>query len=505
MRTFLFCLGLLSILPASNQVAFSQQVENFSTPVLIEFKDQIDPGSYQYFRRKLAQAKSAGADLVVLEINSPGGTLDESLKIAEELRDVKWAKTVAFIPEKALSGAALASLGCDEIIINPVGRIGDAGIIFMDQTFVFHYAPEKAITDLVRRARDLAEFKGRPPALAEAMIDMDTLVFQDKDDPKLFETRRAKNSGYPHRKGEGGAQDPNAFQQKLDLNQWILVEESNEGRFLEVNGNRAVELGLATVTLDSRSALKERFNLEEGFTVYKKTATDVAVFWLNLPIITGLLFVLGLIALYLEFSAPGIGVGALFAGLCFSLFFWSHFLGGTAGWLEVVLFVSGIAFLLMELFVIPGFGISGLTGLILMVVSIMMASQDFIIPQTASQMETLKSNLLMIAGSGAVFLVGAYFLSKFLGKVPLVSNLMLAPPSYDSEATGDDKGKPGVMDHPIVSIGDWGVSESVLRPAGKATFGDQIVDVVADGSFIQPGVQVKVVEISGNRVMVVKA
>ena len=497
MRFHFFILGLFLAVCGFHSAAFAQQDENFSKPVLIEFKDQIDPASYQYFRRKLAKAEAAKADLLVIQINSPGGTLEESLKIAEELRDVKWAKTVAFIPEKALSGAALASLGCDEIIINSVGRIGDAGIIFMDQTFAFHYAPEKAITDLVRRARDLAEFKGRPPALAEAMIDMDTLVFQNKDNPRVFETRRAKNSGYPHRQQAGD--DPNAFQKKLDLDKWSLVEESNEGRFLEVNGNRAVELGMADANASSIAELKERFNLESDFTIYKKTATDVAIFWLNLPIITGLLFVLGLIALYLEFSAPGIGIGALFAFLCFALFFWSHFLGGTAGWLEVVLFMSGIAFLLMELFVIPG-----LTGIILMVVSVMMASQDFIIPQTDSQMKTVKSNLLMIAGSGAAFLVCAYFVSKFLGRVPLVSNLMLAPPTQEELQTDKDAKSP-VQDHAVVAIGDWGVAESVLRPAGKAKFGDQIVDVVADGSFIQPNEQVKVIEISGNRVMVVKA
>lgn len=481
---------------------FAEEVENYSNPVVIPFKDPIDPSSYQYFKRKLARAKSANADLLVIEIDSPGGTLEESLLIAETLRDVKWARTIAYIPGKALSGAALACLGCDEIIIHSQGRIGDAGIIFMDPNFAFHYAPEKAITDLVRRARDLAELKGRPAGLVEAMIDMDTLVFQNSQNPKIFETRRAANSGYPHRKG-AEAKDPNQFQVKLDLKLWSLIEESNEGRFLEVNGNRAVELGLAESNASSIDDLREKLGLEKEFTVYRKTATDVVIFWLNLPVITGLLFVVGLIAIYLEFTAPGIGIGALIGGLCFALFFWSHFLGGTAGWLEVVLFLAGLLFLVIEIFVIPGFGIPGISGLLLMVASIMMASQDFIIPQNDMQMKTFQSNLMVVAGSGALFLVSAFFLSKYLGKVPVVGKLLLVPPGQqtDSKDPGEKEKK---QEHSLVAVGDLGITESVLRPAGKVRFGNNTVDVIADGSFIEPNEQVQVIEISGNRVLVNK-
>ena len=333
------------------------------------------------------------------------------------------------------------------------------------------------------------------------MIDMDTLVFRQRADPNQFETRRAANSGYPHRKQQ---EDPNQFQKKLDPDAWELVEESNEGRFLEVNGKRAVELGLADANQEDRDGLKDAFDLEVDFVVYRKTATDVAVAWLNFPLITGLLFVIGLIALYLEFLSPGIGIGGLIGGLCFTLFFWSHFLGGTAGWLEVILFLAGLVFLAMEMFVIPGFGIAGISGLMLMAASILMASQDFVIPKTVYQTQTLQSNLMVLVGSGAGFLAGAFLLSRYLGKVPIFSNLMLAPPSASPPA--DEPVKKGApSSHPVVSVGDWGRAESVLRPAGKVRFGDQTVDVVADGSFIQPDEQVKVVEISGNRILVVKA
>lgn len=484
--------------------SLGKENEKFTKPALIEFKSDISLRSFEYFKRKLAAARKRGADLVVVEFNSPGGLLDESLQIAEMLRDVKWAHTVAFIPDRALSGAALGSLGCDEIVMGQNGRIGDAGIIFLDERFSFRYAPEKYMSDLVRRARDLSELYGRPPAIAEAMIDMDTIVFQNRNDRTKFETRRAVNSGYPNRQTQARVDERIAIKKKLDEKEWELVSESDEGRFLTVNGPRAVELGLAERIASDRTELKELFGLNNEFKIYKETATDVAIHWLNHPLVTALLFIIGGIAIYLEFTAPGIGVGALIAGLCFALFFWSHFLGGTAGWLEVILFICGIAFLAMELFVIPGFGVAGIAGVVLMGVSVLMASQNFIIPQNPFQTATLQTNLLVMAGSGIAFLAGAFFLGKYMGYLPVVSSLMLAPPSSPSVEASKDPEKGVTAAHPIVAVGDWGVAESILRPAGKARFGERTVDVVADGSYIEADKQVKVVEISGNRVLVVR-
>ena len=103
--------------------------------------------------------------------------------------------------------------------------------------------------------------------------------------------------------------------------------------------------------------------------------------------VTGLLFVVGLVALYVEVSTPGLGLGGLVSLLCFALFFWSRFLGGTAEVLEIVLFLTGVAFLAVEIFVLPGFGVAGITGLLLMLAGVLMASQTFLIPETKREWE----------------------------------------------------------------------------------------------------------------------
>ena len=457
-----------------------------SRGVLIRFEGVIEPMLEQYLYRKLEVAKQENADLVIVEIESPGGMVDPSLAIAARLRDLDWAHTVAYVPRKALSGAAIVALGCDEIIMGPHAKLGDAGPIYLDEGFVFRHAPEKFRTDLVREVRDLAEAKGRPAALAEAMVDMDLVVWQVKN-------RKTGDVAFMSEDEIASAPDPGQWE-KLNP-----VHESRKKQFLEVGGSRAVELQLAQGTAESRDDLKRRYGLEEDLLVLEHTGVDTAVAILNNPWITGLLFVVGLVALFIEFSAPGIGLGGLTAGLCFAIFFWSRFLGGTANWLEVVLFVSGLAFLAVELFVLPGFGVAGLAGVFLLLASLVMASHTFVIPSNARQMATMINTVLVILASGVAVSVAAFALSKYLGEIPILGRFTLHPP--DAAAAGaPGEGRAGGQFG--VAIGQTGVADSPLRPAGRVRFGDEYVDVVTEGAFVAKDTQVRVIKIGGNRVVV---
>ncbi|MEO8499180.1 MAG: NfeD family protein, partial [Planctomycetota bacterium] len=282
------------------------------------------------------------------------------------------------------------------------------------------------------------------------------------------------------------------------------VQESREKHFLTVTGRRAVELKLAEGIAATRDEIKQRYGIEGGLVVLKPTGVDTAVTILNFPFVTGLLLLVGLIALYVEFSAPGLGAGGIIAAMCFTLFFWSKFLGGTAAWLEVILFLLGVIFLLVELFVTPGFGFAGITGILLLVVSLVMAGQDFVIPTTNRELHASLQGMVVIVGAGFAFLIGAFGVSHYFGTIPVVGWLKLELPPSDSDEF-DDHGKPKPNADPNrfpVGVGDWGVAESPLRPSGKAIFGDAYVDVVADGSFVDKGKQVRVIKVSGNRVVV---
>ena len=493
----------LALLVLSAAVFFSPAVRgdekkpprDFDRGVIVRFEGPITSMREQYLYRKLDEAKSRGADLVIVEIDSPGGQLLESLAIAEKLGGLDWAYTVAYIPREALSGAAIAALGADEIVMAPKARMGDAGPIFLAEDFLFRHAPEKIRSDLARQMRDLAEAHGRPPALAEAMVDMDLVVYHVKNQKTGKETYLSDA-------------EIEASENPGDWEKIKPVLESREGHFLEVNGRRAVELGLAEATVSNREELARRYGVADDLPVLEATLVDMAVYILNRPLITGLLFVVGLVALYIEFSAPGISIGGLTAGLCFTLFFWSRFMGGTAGWLEVILFLAGLVFLGVELFVIPGFGVTGLTGFLLILASLVLASQRFVIPENAQQFHTFGISLVVILLSGAAFLIVGVILTWHLGTLPILGNLVLAAPQPDENDAIDEAAASAPSRNDIaahrdgIAVGDVGIADSPLRPAGRVRFGDGFADVVTEGSFIEAGSQVKILKIRGNCILV---
>ena len=465
--------------------------QKYSHGVLIRFEGPIGPMLKAYFDRKLALAEAQGADLLILEIDSPGGTLAESLDIAGQLRDLGFAHTVAYVPKEALSGAAIVALGCDDIIMAPTALIGDAGPIFLDEGSLFKHAPEKIVSDLAQKVRGLAAAKIRPPALAEAMVD------------KSLQVLRVKNK----QTGKESCMSKREIDAEANPGQWETVAgipESGNDRFLELNGRRAMELGLVQGLAASREDFKERYKLSAELTILEPSGVDTFVYILYNPFIIAVLIIIGLIGIYIEFMTPGVGVGGLIAGLCFALFFWSHILGGTANWLDVMLFAVGVLCLIAELFIIPGFGVVGLTGAILILISIIMACQQFFIPHNNRELRQLTTTLLIIICSGGGFLITALFIRKKFGSLPVFNKMMLRPPHpvYGFRDEPGNQADVPVANQPTVKIGDVGVAESSLRPAGKARFGVQIIEVATDGDFIPQGRRVEVIEQSGGKIIV---
>ncbi|MEM7785145.1 MAG: NfeD family protein [Planctomycetota bacterium] len=171
----------------------------------------------------------------------------------------------------------------------------------------------------------------------------------------------------------------------------------------------------------------------------------------------------------------------------------------------MILFVAGIVFIAMEVFVIPGFGVSGLTGIILLFVSIVLAGQDFVIPQTGVQWNQTMSSTLLLLGSTFGFLIAAVLITIYAGSIPGLKRLILSPreiAEYSDGIEKDEHGKPIAKPHPEISVGDWGLADSLLRPAGRAKFGNRSFDVISDGNFIDPGTQVTVISIRGNVITV---
>jgi membrane-bound serine protease (ClpP class) len=483
--------------PAPRRLPGAMPIGPVGKALIVRLEGPITPLSHASFLRRLDEAKARKPDLLIVLVDSPGGFFEESQSLAHRLRDVDWARTVAYVPDKALSGAAICCLGCDEIIMHPDARLGDVGVIGYDPaTEAFRYVPEKLTSDFVTAMRALAEAKGRPPALVEKMILKDVEVFHVRHKQTGEETfltdREIQASPQPDQ------------WQKLPA-----ILEGEKGRFLTLTGTRAVELHLAAATVRDFDELKQRYQLRDEPQVLEHTWVDTLVYVLNHPLVIGLLFVVGLVAMYIEFQAPGTAVGGLLAALCFSLFFWSQWMGGTAGALEVLLFIGGVVFLGVELFVTPGFGVLGIGGGLLIVVSLIMASQRVVIPQTTYDLIMLRNGLLTLVGAGVAFFVIVRLMRQRIGQQSVFRKLVLEPPAPEvltaPSALPRMQATAPVADQVLAEIaaGQRGTAVTQLRPAGKARFGVRHVDVSAlDGVFIAPGRSVEVVGRQGNVLIV---
>jgi membrane-bound serine protease (ClpP class) len=465
--------------------------ERYSRAMVIDFDGPIFGARHAYLNNRLDRAQRLGVDLLVIRLTSPGGLLKESVQLARRLAEIDWATTVAFIPEEAISGGAIIALGCDRIYVRPSGLIGDAGPIVLGPDGVFEHVEEKNVSYLHVAMRELAEAKGRPSALARAMADRSLKVFPVKH----------KESG---KLQYLSTDEISKFERADDYEVGASIPEAGENRFLTVDGTRALELQLAEGTFESESELLAALNFDARIDT-RLTWVDLTVYWLNRPWLTGLLLFVALIAMYIELAAPGISFAGLTSLACFAVFFWSHALGGTSGWLEVLIFVLGILCLLVELFLLPGFGVFGLSGILLVLLSLIMATQDFLLPNNPAQWEQLQSNSLVVLGSIAVVSILFFGQLLLLDSLPGLNRFQLRTPNVvqGSTATESLLNTPAV-EQTLPQVGEQGVAESVLRPSGKVLFDKRLVDVVTEGDYLDPGTPVEVIRREGNRIVVRK-
>ena len=223
------------------------------------------------------------------------------------------------------------------------------------------------------------------------------------------------------------------------------------------------------------------------------------------PFVSWLLLFIGLFMLVLELKLPGIGLPAITSALAFLLFFWSHYLSGTADQLEIILFLVGLVCLALELFVFPGFGVFGMSGVLLILTSIVMASHTFVWPTQEYEYREMGYTLLQVTVAMVAVGGGAVVLARYFPSLPLFNRLVLKPEPWTGlgEPTTRPPSPPSEGYESLAFlVGETGRTTTVLRPTGKARFGELLIDVTADGFFIEPDSLVEVVDVQGSRVIV---
>lgn len=445
--------------------------------VRIEVKGPITAALASRVQRLIDDQVAAGANFICLFIDSPGGSLIDSMNLVNHLAalDGSVVRTVAYVPHEARADAALIAMACDQLVVGPDAVLGGSGA----EEFT---AEDLQLTrDMLRQA--LAK-KSRGWSLAAAMID-----------PQLPVRR------YTHQ-GDGAVE--HFCEEELAARgggaMWTAGEEiTRAGVPLQMTGEQAVELGAARHTASDAASFRQIYGLQNDMALAESGWAHFLIEALAAPAVAWMLLLIGGAALYAELQSPGIGVGGFVALVCFVLYFWSKHLDGTAGWLEVLLFVTGVCCILLELFVLPGTAIFGLGGGLLVIVSLVLASQTFIVPHNEYQVSQLQNSLLGLVGVGVGIVAAAMLMHRYLPHTPFFNSVMLEPPS--GAELEDLEHRESLVEFDYL-LGHRGHAITQLTPSGKARFGNELVDVIADGEVVSRGAEVEVIEVQGNRVVV---
>ncbi|MCJ7554285.1 MAG: nodulation protein NfeD [Ignavibacteriaceae bacterium] len=429
----------LSILLLSSAFIYAQQKKVY----IAYIEDEIDLGLAPYISRAISDAEKGGADAIIFKINTFGGRVDAATQIKDAILDSR-IPTVAFINNRAISAGALIAISCQTIIMAPGSSIGAATVV--DQAG--EKVSEKYQSYMRSEMRATAERNGRRTDVAEAMVDERVII-----------------------KG--------------------LVDSS---RLVTLTSEEALEYGFADTLFTKIDDVLEFLDLK-GATVVRvepNWAEDVVRF-LNYPLVASLLMMIGFFGLFAEVKTPGWGVPGTAGIIALALFFGSAYILQLATIVEILMFIAGLILIASEIFIIPGFGIAGISGMLLVVLSLFLS---LIGGRPFLDFEIISMAIIQLAGAITSALILILILAKFLPKSAIFNKLVL------STATAANR---GYVSNPDFSslVGKEGIALTTLRPAGTAEIDGQKVDVVSDSEYIKNGTKIKVIKTEGMRVVVI--
>jgi membrane-bound ClpP family serine protease len=447
----------------SVQLSLSGDVDDRQVTWMINALNQLDPA----------------VNLFIIKIDSDSGNPNQAIRLAQRLAEYDSTKTrtVAYVPEMAKGPAALIALACDHVVMGPDAVLG--GVPRAE-------SPERDEV-MVEPVRELADRVERDWSLLLALVDRDQPL------------------GVWSQRGTGQLRLMSAVQQgelpPEEQANWVLLRELQSADGLK--GREAESLFVARYLVDDFGQLKALYQLHEEPVSLTPTIADRWVHglarFLTAPWVTAWLLFGAMFFLMTEMSTPGIGLPGFLGSVCLLLFFWSQSCNGNVQWLEVILFIAGIAFILLDLFVLPGTGIFAVGGVAMVLASIVLAMQTFILPRTPEEMAQFPVSMAMIFAAMAGVISSLFLFRKYLAHMPYFNRLMLKAPAADELHAIDQRESLVNWQH---LLGRRGQTVTPLVPAGKARFGSEVVDVISEGALIETNRTIVVIEVVGNRVVV---
>lgn len=460
-------------------------------PCKIMVEGPVDVSMREKLRRQVESAKAKQENYFFFVIECEGGEPGVAREIADDIVNLSKdpnhkCRTIAFIPGQPKDLAVFLAFACQERVMFKGPRAEAEATLGDFSTYLGKGGRNEDF--LKRNLQEICEQRGIPPILVEGMFDKNIEIIQSRN-AKTGEIRLMAEAELKQLAPQGWAREGTSIKAKNTL--------------LVLNATTAKNLRIAS-TIEN----KDIAEVYAKYGIEAKAVRDSEPSWLDnfatflrSPGVSIFLVIFGIAGLVLEMKAPGLIIPGVIAAICFILFFWAQTqLGGQLIYLAIMLFMLGLAMLAVELFLIPGFGVTGVSGILLILSGLVLAGLDKAPESTEDWIEIVSKGLRYgLMSVGSVLL--AFFISRFLPKIPYANRLMLVPPEDKIDPDGDSSPLPGV-DSAFALLGQVGTTTSMLRPAGMAKFGDRYVDVVSEGDFIEAGTPIQVVEVEGTRVVV---
>jgi len=422
------------------------QSSNNQRPVVYvaQIEGMIDLGLAPYVERIMREAQANNAAAVVLQINTFGGRVDAAVQIRDALLKSP-VTSIAYIDTRAISAGALISLAANAIVMAPGGTIGAATPVMSSGTET-QPTSEKTVSYVRKEFSATAETRGRDPLVAEAMVDTDV----------------------------------------------VIPGVTARGKLLTLTTEEALKLDIADFEAATLTIALEKLGLQNAEIIDSSTnwGEEIVRFLTN-PVVSSLLVSIAMIGIIVEVRTPGFGVPGAIGVSSLGLFLWGHWIVSLVGWEELLLAIAGVGLLLVEAFILPGFGIAGILGILAILAALVMSTIGEGVSTQGVIAATSRIGLSLL-----VALVASAVMLRFLPKTKFGRQLVLetglsAQTGFTSEP---------LAEHDLV--GKVGVAMSTLRPAGVADIDGKRIDVVSDGEFIDPGEPIRVDRVDGNRVVV---
>ena len=429
-------------------------------------RDLINKQAFKFFRRTLERVEAEKAKAVVFELDTPGGMAFETTDLMMKDLSQLTVPSYAFVNVEASSAGAFIAVATDTIYMAPLSTIGSAAVVNGTGQKIEETMRAKIEGHLGSVVRNVVDQKGHSYAVVEAMMLMKT-------------------------EAEFGDIIKVGKDELLNLTATEAVSEF-EGKPLLAKG-----IAESVEDLLAQEGITDAEVVEAQMTGFEKFA-----FWIGSA--GGLLILIGLGAGYLEMKTPGFGLGALVAIIAFALFFFGNYVAGNlAGYETAAIFVVGVIFILLDIFLFPGTFVLGLSGVAMVLGSLLFSMVDRFTWQDWKADEVGVGVWNVFSGPATALSIGligsiALFaiLMRFLPQLPFFDRYFLpATIEGGSGVLEDEAGHES-------RVGWTGTAETDLRPSGNAIFDGKVVDVTAESSFVPKGAALRIVAEDGMRVVV---